>query len=186
MRPALPCSLLASVLLLSACHGGGSGGAAPAPEAPGFTLAVAPASLSGYPGSTASTTATLVRTGGFTGAVALGLQEAPGGLAATGLVPEGATSARLQVVIPAGLAVQTWSLTVSASGGGLVRTAPLTLVLASGLALLPQDRVSAGGGQQRSAGGGLSQQVVVQEPYRATTAATGQVEHKTGFTPTAQ
>lgn len=181
-----PLAALPLLLLLSACHGGGGGGVAPAPDPAGFTFVLAPASLGAYPGGTASATATVIRTGGFTGAVALGLQDPPAGLTAVGLVAEGATSGRLQLAIPPSLPAQTLRLTVTASGGGQVRTAALTLVLASGLELLPADRVHAAGSLQRSASGGISNQAVALEQVRATTATAGQVEHRSGFQSTGQ
>jgi lysophospholipase L1-like esterase len=102
-------------------------GVAPAPS---FAVAVSPASLSVTVGATATTTVTVARTGGFTAAVGLSATGLPAGVtAAFGPLSSAGTSA-LTFTAASAAAVGQVNVTVTGSGGGMARTAPLALTVA--------------------------------------------------------
>jgi hypothetical protein len=103
-------------------------------EAGGYTLALAPASVSVAQGATANTTVNVTRTGGFAGAIALTATGAPTGMTVT-FNPASVTGATAAVAVAttAAVAVGTHTITVAGASAGLAeRTATLTVQVTSG------------------------------------------------------
>ncbi len=118
-RPVLPLLLA----LLAACGGGGDGGTTNPPPIPqGFTVALSASTLSVEQGANSSVTATIGRTGNFTGTVNLTIEGAPTGLTAsfsTSAITSTTTSTTLTVAAAASLAPGTYSLTIRGQASGL-------------------------------------------------------------------
>jgi len=104
--------------------------------APGVTLALNPTSLSVVAaGASAATTATITRTGGFTGNVNLAVTGMPSGMTATPNPATGISGATSTITVQAGAGVATgnYDLTVTASGTGIANsTAPLPVTVTGG------------------------------------------------------
>lgn len=104
--------------------------------APGVTLALNPTSLSVVAaGASAATTATITRTGGFTGNVNLAVTGMPTGMTATPNPATGisGTTSTITVQAGAGVATGNYNLTVTASGTGVANsTAPLPVTVTGG------------------------------------------------------
>lgn len=180
--------ILAAAPLLVACVacGGGGGTPAPAPAAPTFTLAVSPTSLQVPAGGTGVLAVTVNRLNGFKGDIALTGVGLPVGVSASGLVPDGATSFQLPLVVGVTTAQTTFQgLSVEGRSGTQVASAGFTLTVQAPLhpAQVGVDGAAAAGGHQT--GGVYAQQVVVREPLAATTAAnsSGTVQVRHGFLP---
>ncbi|HEY6829625.1 MAG TPA: hypothetical protein VI259_22360 [Gemmatimonadaceae bacterium] len=93
-----------------------------APATPSFTMSLAPTSVSVAQGAAGTSTVTITRANGFTGAVNLALSGAPAGLTVTpnpASVATGSTTATLNVSAAAGTAAGTYPITVTASGTGV-------------------------------------------------------------------
>jgi hypothetical protein len=101
---------------------------------PGLAVAAGPSSVSVTVGSSASVNVTTAGTGGFNAAVSLSVTGLPAGVTGT-FVPQsvpapGSGSATLILASSASAIPGTWAATVTASGGGLTRTAPLSVTIA--------------------------------------------------------
>ena len=105
-----------------------------APPAPSFTLGASPTSTSVRRGATARYTITVSPTGGFTGEVALSVTGTPAKTTAA-LSPNRVTldssgtsaSSALTVATTSSTPTGTFKLNVTAAGGGVSRTTPVTL-----------------------------------------------------------
>ncbi len=120
---------------LSAC-GGGDGGSINPPTPPptgtiGIALSNASGTVSGTGGTT--TTITLTRGGGFTGAVSLAMEGAPNGVTSAftpASLAAGNSSSALAITVGAGAAPGTYPLTIRATATGLSAvTATYTLTV---------------------------------------------------------
>jgi len=126
---------VATTLLFTACKkdstspgtdgtGGGSGS---------ITLSLSAGSLSLEQGADGTVTATIGRSGGFTGSIALSVTGAPSGVTATAspsTVASGSTSSTITVAVGSGVDAGSYTLTVHASGTGVSDvTATLTLTV---------------------------------------------------------
>jgi subtilisin family serine protease len=118
-----------------------------------FTLTASPASAAVLPGGSATYAVTVAGSNGFADGVALSVAGLPAGAGASivpAVVPGGAGTAQVTVGTPASLAPGTYSLTLTGTSGALVRTAPVTLVVAPppdfGLTVTPAALTVAAGG----------------------------------------
>lgn len=106
-------------------------------SAAGISLALSPTALTVPAGGAAGTsTATITRNGGFTGAVNLALSGAPAGMTATvtpTTVASGATTATVSAQAGAAVAAGTYNLTLTGSGTGITNaTATLPVTVTGG------------------------------------------------------
>ena len=127
-RPYLNLLGVATLALLSAC-GGSDKPPTPPAATPTVAVTVAPASVTIPVGGNGSATATIVRAGGFTGAVALTSTGAPAGVTVTfgsATIAAGATTSTVTVAVAGTVAPATIPITISAAGTG-VTTAQSTL-----------------------------------------------------------
>ena len=88
-------------------------------DQPAMSLVLGSSSVAVTPGQGATLAVNITRTGGFTGAVALSLTDAPDGLTGSfspSSIPAGATSSTLTLSAATTTALGTYSLTVGASG----------------------------------------------------------------------
>jgi hypothetical protein len=128
--------LIAIAVLMAACSGGsdstgpdGGGGNQNPPPTPTVTLTVDPASTSIVAGATATVTATIVRGGGFTGAVTIAGTGAPTGVTITGgTIAAGATTTSVSIASAASAAASTTNLSITGSASG-VTISPKTVAL---------------------------------------------------------
>jgi subtilisin family serine protease len=101
--------------------------------APDFTVGVAPAEATTTPGGSASYTASVAGVNGFTGDVTLALSALPGTQAGWTITPSvvtgGTGTAQITVGTSASIAPGSYPLTVTATSGGLSRTAAARLVV---------------------------------------------------------
>lgn len=179
-----PVSLGLALALSLACGGGGGGGATPPPAPPTFDLQVSPASLQVPAGGSGYVTVSVSRLNGFRGDVEVAATGWPTGSSATVLVPAGATSATLPIVVAEGVSPATFpTLQLVGQGSGVTRAVGFALTVAAPLPPPPlrEDAVQAGGGRQ--AAGALMNQALVQEPLRAATATAGTTQVRHGFLP---
>ena len=126
-------SALASALLLTlAACGGGDPSTSP-PLTPGFAVSLPSTALSVEQGATGTLSATVVRSGGFTGAVDVMVEGLPTGVSASlspAVIGAGTTSGTLSVVVSTVTAPGSYSFTVRARATGLADqtfTATLTV-----------------------------------------------------------
>lgn len=151
IRSAGHAGIVAATLFALACGGGDDDG--PTGNTGSIQLAVNPAALPVAQGSSGSVTISLTRSGGFSGAVTLGITGLPTGVT-TAITPPGltgtATSASVDVTVaptvPIGTytatitaaapgvsqATTTWELTVTAPPNYTLTVAPDTLTIAAG------------------------------------------------------
>ena len=114
---------------LAACGGGGGGGGEPPPPTPSVTLSAAPTSASVTAGSNTTINVTIVRGGGFSGAVTVAATGAPSGVTITGgTIAAGSTTLELNVAADASAAAGTTNLSITGSATG-VTIAPVTVAL---------------------------------------------------------
>lgn len=112
---------------LAAC--GGGGGSSPAPEQPGVTLTLSSSSGSAKAGESVTTTATVVRTGGFAGTVTIAGSGAAAGVAVSGgVISASANTAVVTIATSADAAFGASALSVTASASG-VTVAPASYTL---------------------------------------------------------
>jgi uncharacterized membrane protein len=99
-------------------------------NAQNFTLAASPSTLTVNRGASAATTISISRVGGFASSVALSATGLPSGVTATFNPPSttGASSA-LTLAASSGATTGTVNVTVSGTGGGLTRSANLSLTV---------------------------------------------------------
>ncbi len=122
------------LLTAAACSGGeNTGGTGPGPTPQGFDLTLASTTISLVQGATASTTASLGRTGNFAGSVTLGADNVPTGVTVTfspSTVSAGTTSITIAFAVATTVAPGNFSVTVRAQAAGLTdRTASITLTV---------------------------------------------------------
>ena len=124
--------LLALALALAAACSGDDAGPTD-PETGSISIALSPTSVSLAQGQSGTTTVTLMRSGGFSGAVELSLEGAPGGVTGTfspSTIAPGATSSTLTLAVAATALPGAHNLTVRARADGVSdRTAALTMVI---------------------------------------------------------
>ena len=98
---------------------------------PSFSLTLAPTSITAAPGGYATTTATTIRTTSFNSAVSLKVTGMPAGVtASTGAInAPGSGISTLGIKVGSSAIGGTYALTVTATGGGVTKTAPLTLLI---------------------------------------------------------
>jgi lysophospholipase L1-like esterase len=102
-----------------------------APPPPSFALSVAPAALSINPGTSTTAMVTLTPSGGFSAAVTLSASAVPPGVTLTfGPISASATSA-LTVTAASTAPPGRADLTITGTGGGLSRTAPLAVTVST-------------------------------------------------------
>lgn len=132
----------AALITVAGCGGSNTyspdfqGGANPGPS---FTLSTGPASNTVVQGQSAVYTATISSSGGFSSSVALSVSGLPTGATAafspTSLVPAATGMDSTLTVTTAGgsspTPAGTYTLTISATGGGITRQTPVTLVVSS-------------------------------------------------------
>ena len=96
---------------------------------PSFTLALSPTTLTVAPGGYATTTASTMRTTTFNSAVSVKVTGMPAGVtASTGTIATpGSGISTLGITVGSSTAGGTYALTVTATGGGVTKTAALTL-----------------------------------------------------------
>jgi len=99
--------------------------------APSFSLTLAPTALSVAPGNIGTTWATTIRTTTFNAAIAVKVTGAPSGvITSTGTIATpGSGICALGVTVGNNVAARNYTLTVSATGGGVTKTASLTLTV---------------------------------------------------------
>ena len=118
--------------LLSACGGSDSSSNPPA-ATPAVSVAVSPASLSIPVGGNGSSAATIARTGGFAGDVALTASSGTAGVTVTfgaATVASGATTSTIQVAVAGTVTPAAIPITISAAGTGVTTaTAVITLTV---------------------------------------------------------
>lgn len=100
---------------------------------PSFSLAVSPASLSVAPGGSGTTTASTQGANGFSSAVTVSISGMPAGVTASAGVinAPGSGSRPISVSVGSSVAGGSYLLTVTAIGGGVSKTAALTLLVPS-------------------------------------------------------
>ena len=132
------CVMLMAAVSLTACGSSDGGPADPGdpggpPQTPRIAISVSTTSLTVQAGGNGSLTATISRSGGFSGAVAIVTTGAPAGVSATesNVATTGVTTTGTITVSVAGsVAAGSYPLTVTASGAGVTSVqAPLTLVV---------------------------------------------------------
>jgi endoglucanase len=101
-------------------------GAEPGPAAPDFALAASPASLSINRGASGTSTVTITRSGGFTGAVDLSVSGSPPGVAAS-IAPTTGDSRVLTLAASSTATLGPATVTITGTGGGLTRTATISV-----------------------------------------------------------
>jgi alpha-tubulin suppressor-like RCC1 family protein len=131
-KPSSRAPLLALALALGAGCGGDDGGPTD-PQTGSISISLSPTSVSLVQGESGTTTVMLTRSGGFTGAVELSLEGAPGGVTETfspATIAPGATSSTLTLAAVT-TTPGTYNLTVRARADGVSdRTAALALTVA--------------------------------------------------------
>ena len=122
--PLRPLRLLVGAVLLAACggsDGGGGGTVTPPPSVGGFTIALSQSTLSVQQGQSGSVTASITRTGSFTGTVDLSTENVPAGITATfspASVTSTTTATTLSVTVGATVAPGSYSFTVRGKATG--------------------------------------------------------------------
>jgi hypothetical protein len=119
-----------------ACGGGGGdgGGVTPPPPTPGLSVSAGASSTTVIPGANASTTITIARSGGYTGAVTLSVSGQPSTVTATvnpSTLASGVTTATVQWTAVASAALASHTITIRATGSGVTEASATTeLVIA--------------------------------------------------------
>ncbi len=108
----------------------GFGGTASSPD---LAVAVGPSSISFMMGTSASVSVTTTAIGGFSAAVSLSVSGLPAGVMGTfvpqGIPAPGSGSSTLTLSSSASTIPGTYAVTMTASGGGLTRTVPLSVAI---------------------------------------------------------
>ncbi len=133
---AAPCAA-ALASLVTACGGGGGGGdtpgPGPGPTTPTIAVAVSPGAAQAVQGQSTTVTVTVTRGGGYTGAVTLAADGAPGGVTPTfspASLASGVSTSTLTLAVGATTAPGSYSITVRASGTGVTaQTATVQLTV---------------------------------------------------------
>ena len=132
-----------AALVVAACSSSGDGGTQPGPT-PAIAISLSTASGGAAQGGSTTLTATLTRSGGFTGTVTLSVQGAPAGV--TGAVSNeqtsgGVTTATITIQVGAATVPGTYALTARGSGSGVSDATAgysLTVTAAPGFTLSAQ------------------------------------------------
>lgn len=154
-QTSLACRILISAFALStvACGGGDAG--TPPPAAGGFSVSLSSASLSLEQGASGTLTASIARTGSFTGSVNLTFDGVPAGVTATldpATISAGVTSTTLTVSVATSVAPGSYSFTIRGQGTGITNTQTVSVAIAVtarpslGLTLTPASASIAQGG----------------------------------------
>ncbi len=126
---------IATLIAFAACGGSDSGGTPTDPQG-NFSFAIAPTTLSLQQGQSGTVTASLTRTGGFTGAVTGSVQGLPNGVILTPLnIASGSNSADITVNVGATVAPGSYPIAVSGQASGI---APKTVTLTLTVTAAPQ------------------------------------------------
>jgi hypothetical protein len=98
---------------------------------PSFSLALSPTSITASPGGYGTTTATTIRTATFNSAISVKVSGLPAGVtASTGSInAPGSGISTLGITVGSSAAGGNYALTVTATGGGVTKTAMLTLAI---------------------------------------------------------
>jgi hypothetical protein len=98
---------------------------------PSFSLALSPTSITASPGGYGTTTATTIRTATFNSAISVKVSGLPAGVtASTGSInAPGSGISTLGITVGSSAAGGIYALTVTATGGGITKTAMLTLAI---------------------------------------------------------
>src|SRR5262245_31407324 len=116
---------IAALAWLGACTGGGDGATPPTqnnPQPGSITLSLSVASGTVTQGSSTTVNAVIARSGSFTGAVDVTIENLPAGVTAAAspsTLGAGVTSTTITVTVGAGATAATTSLTVRAKGSGV-------------------------------------------------------------------
>jgi uncharacterized membrane protein len=99
--------------------------------APSFSLTISPTSLSVTPGNTGTTSATTIRTTTFNSAITVKVTGTPAGVTtSTGTISTpGSGICTLSVAVGSGVTAGNYTLTVSATGGGVTKTASFAVTV---------------------------------------------------------
>ncbi|NOT06806.1 MAG: hypothetical protein HOP28_01235, partial [Gemmatimonadales bacterium] len=126
-------SLLLAALAISACKSKGSPGPTEPGPTPAIALSISTGGATVVQGGTTPVSATLTRSGGFTGDVLLTVDGVPSGVTgsvSTPVTSGGTTSATITIAVAASTAPGTYSLTVRGTGSGVAAvSAPFTLTV---------------------------------------------------------
>lgn len=112
--------VVAAIALVAACGGGDSGGPAPVPQ--GFTVSLSSTTLSVEQGASGTITATIGRTGSFSGTVNLGTEGLPTGITASfspSAISSSTTSTTLTVTVAATVNPGPYTFTIRGQASGL-------------------------------------------------------------------
>ncbi|MGE0442021.1 MAG: beta strand repeat-containing protein [Gemmatimonadales bacterium] len=124
--------LLVAALGFSCGSDSGDGGTNPG-DNPAIAIAISVSNLTITQGESGSLTATITRSGGFTGAVNITTTGAPAGVTATAsnvTTTNGTTTGTILVSVDAGVAPGNYALTITATGSGVTdKVATLTLTV---------------------------------------------------------
>ncbi|MBP1627798.1 MAG: hypothetical protein H6Q00_2273 [Holophagaceae bacterium] len=189
LRRWAPIVLCLGLSLSIGCSGHGGGGGVFSNLEQRFSLSASPASLEIPSGGSGYLTVTATRSGGFTGAITLAVENLPTGVVASGSIPADASTGRLTIAVAEGVAAQNLgSLSLQGSSGTKKQTTSLALSILAPLpaSSLPTGSTVASGSDQT--GGSLQNHAVALEHVSITTAKNPQetVELRHGFLPTPQ
>lgn len=131
LRATLPAFILS---VLAACGGGDGGGTTNPPPTPaGFTVSLSSTTLSVEQGASGSITATIGRTGSFSGTVNLSTESVPTGITATfnpAAITSGTTSTTLSVAVAATVTPGNYTFTIRGQATGLTdQTATVSMTV---------------------------------------------------------
>lgn len=144
---------LSLLVIATACGGGENGGTNPPVTVGGFTVSLSSTTLSVQQGASGSVTATISRTGSFTGTVNLSTENVPAGITAAfnpAAITTSTTSTTLTVDVAATVAPGSYTFTIRGQAAGIndQQTATVTmtvtarpsigLTLTSNAATIPQ------------------------------------------------
>ncbi|MBK8249972.1 MAG: hypothetical protein IPK85_21655 [Gemmatimonadetes bacterium] len=141
--------------MATACGGGDDGGTNPPVNVGGFTVSLSSTTLSVQQGASGSITATIARTGTFSGTVNLSTENVPAGITASfspSAVATGTTSTTLDVAVAASVAPGAYTFTIRGQAAGIndQRTATVSMTVTArpsiAVALSPTSASVAQGG----------------------------------------
>ena len=152
--------------------------------APGFSVALAGASLKLEAGAAGAVQVQVERREGLQDAVIFTGVDTPYGVVVQGSVPAGAGQGQFQVLVAAEVPCRSYpGLKVLAQAGGLTQEALFTLTVLPGKAYWSAERLQASGGTQKSASGTYQNAALVGEPVLASATEAGGSQVRHGFTP---
>lgn len=126
-------TLLATLVACGSSSPSEPGPPPPPPQTPAFTMALGATTLAALQGETAQLTVTVVRSGGFAGAVNVTAEGLPAGATAAPItIAAGSTTGQLSIVLAAGATLGNSTVTVRGTGAGLdPRTATVALTVSA-------------------------------------------------------